>query len=170
MSQTNLLLSFWGYALETTAFTLNRVPTKFVEMTLYEIWTWKCSRLSFRKVWGCEAYVKYLMSDKLTPKSDKCFIGVFCTGKLWAGQDHPFKFRGGLVNYIAHYDLSWFRPLLRGNSPTSSGLILKMNRGYNGVIRELEKFVWWRGKWSHTPCPKGRLPFIDHRSSQITTN
>jgi hypothetical protein len=39
MSQTNLLLSFWGYALETTAFTLNRVPTKSVEMTLYEIWT-----------------------------------------------------------------------------------------------------------------------------------
>ena len=28
----------------------------------------------FLKVWGCEAYVKRLMSDKLTPKSDKCFF------------------------------------------------------------------------------------------------
>jgi hypothetical protein len=37
MSQTDLLMSFWDYALETAAFTLNRVPTKFVKRTLYEI-------------------------------------------------------------------------------------------------------------------------------------
>jgi hypothetical protein len=36
------------------------------------------------------------------------------------------------VNYKAHYSLSWFRFLLRGNSSTSSDLILKMNIGYNG--------------------------------------
>jgi hypothetical protein len=46
------------------------------------------------------------------------------------------------VNYEAHYDISWFRPLLRGNSPTSNGLILKMNMCYKGVTRELEKFTW----------------------------
>jgi hypothetical protein len=45
------------------------------------------------------------------------------------------------VNYKAHYGLFWFRPLLRGNSPTSGGLILKMNSGYNGVNKELEKFM-----------------------------
>jgi hypothetical protein len=45
------------------------------------------------------------------------------------------------VKYKAHYDISWFRPL-GGNSLTSSGLILKMNRGYNVVSRELEKFAW----------------------------
>ena len=28
MSLTELLLSFWGYALETAAFTLNRAPSK----------------------------------------------------------------------------------------------------------------------------------------------
>ena len=74
MSQADLPLSFWGYALETTTFTLNRVPTKSVEKTPYEIWTGKRPRLSFLKVWGSEAYVKRLMSDKLTPKSDKCFF------------------------------------------------------------------------------------------------
>jgi hypothetical protein len=46
------------------------------------------------------------------------------------------------MNYEAHCDLSWFRPLLGGNSSMSSGLILKMNIGYNGVSRELEKFMW----------------------------
>jgi hypothetical protein len=74
MSQTDLPLSFWGYALETTTFTLNKVPTKSVKRTPYEMWIGKCPRLSFLKVWGCEAYVKCLMSDKLTPKSDKCFF------------------------------------------------------------------------------------------------
>jgi hypothetical protein len=45
------------------------------------------------------------------------------------------------VNYKAYYDISWFRLLLGGNSPTSSGLILKMNKSYNGVSRELKKFT-----------------------------
>jgi hypothetical protein len=42
------------------------------------------------------------------------------------------------MNYKANYGLSWFRPLLGCNSTTSSGLILKMKSGYNGVCRELE--------------------------------
>ena len=36
MSLTDLPLSFWGYALETAAFTLNRAPSKSVETTPYE--------------------------------------------------------------------------------------------------------------------------------------
>ena len=76
MSQSDLPLSFWGYALETTAFTLNRVPSKSVDKAPYEIWTGKTPSLSFLKIWGCEAYVKRLQLDKLTPKSDKCiFVG-----------------------------------------------------------------------------------------------
>ena len=76
MSQSDLPLSFWGYALETAAFTLNRVPSKSVDKTPYEIWTGKTPSLSFLKIWGCEAFVKHLQSDKLAPKSDKCiFVG-----------------------------------------------------------------------------------------------
>ena len=33
MSLTDLPISFWGYALETAAFTLNRAPSKSIEMT-----------------------------------------------------------------------------------------------------------------------------------------
>jgi len=76
MSQSDLPLSFWSYALETAAFTLNRVPSKSVDKTPYEIWTGKTPSLSFLKIWGCEAFVKRLQSDKLAPKSDKCiFVG-----------------------------------------------------------------------------------------------
>ena len=76
MSLTDLPLSFWGYALETTAFTLNREPLKSVETTPYELWHGKKPKLSFLKIWGCEAYVKSLQPDKLETKTDKCiFLG-----------------------------------------------------------------------------------------------
>jgi hypothetical protein len=39
MSLTDLPLSFWGYALEIAAFTLNRAPSKSIEMTPYEFTT-----------------------------------------------------------------------------------------------------------------------------------
>ena len=76
MSVTDLPLLFWGYALETAAFTLNRAPSISVEMTLYELWFGKKPKLSFLKVWGCDAYVKKFQHDKLEPKSEKCvYIG-----------------------------------------------------------------------------------------------
>jgi hypothetical protein len=72
MSLTDLPLSFWGYALETAAFTLNWAPSKSVETTPYELWFGAKPKLAFLKVWGCEAYVKKLMPDKLEPKAEKC--------------------------------------------------------------------------------------------------
>ena len=50
MSQTDLPISFWGYALETAAFILNRGPSKAVEKTPYEIWNRKTPSLSFLKI------------------------------------------------------------------------------------------------------------------------
>ena len=77
MSLIDLPLSFWGYALETTAFMLHRAPSKSVEMTPYEPWLGRKPKPEFlKKVWGCDAYVKRLQPDKLEPKSEKCvFIG-----------------------------------------------------------------------------------------------
>ena len=63
MSLADLPISFWGYALETATYTLNLVPTKPVQKTPYEIRTEKCHGMSFIKVWGCEAFVKCLMSN-----------------------------------------------------------------------------------------------------------
>ncbi|KAK8660208.1 hypothetical protein V6N13_051142 [Hibiscus sabdariffa] len=72
MSHTDLPTSLWGYALETIAFTLNRVASKLVQKTPHEMWTGKRPNMSFMKVWGCKAYVKHQMSTKLELKSHKC--------------------------------------------------------------------------------------------------
>ena len=68
MFLTDLPISFWDHALETAAFTLNRVPSKSVETTSYKLWFCKKPKLSFLKVWGCDAYVKSFHPDKLKPK------------------------------------------------------------------------------------------------------
>ena len=74
MSLIGLPLSFWGYALETVAFTLKRAPSKSVETTPYELRFGKKPKLSFLKVWGWDAYVKKLQPDKLKPKLEKCIF------------------------------------------------------------------------------------------------
>nr|GEW91686.1 retrotransposon protein, putative, Ty1-copia subclass [Tanacetum cinerariifolium] len=79
MCQTTLPKTFWDYSLETVARILNMVPTKKVEKTPYEVWHEKAPKLSYLKVWGCEALVKrdtLTKPDKLEPRSIKCiFVG-----------------------------------------------------------------------------------------------
>ncbi|KAK8680761.1 hypothetical protein V6N13_109700 [Hibiscus sabdariffa] len=81
MSHSDLPISFWGHALETAAFTLNRVPSKSVQKTPHEMWTGKRPNMSFMKIWGCKAYVKHQMSTKLEPKSHKCTFVDFLSSK-----------------------------------------------------------------------------------------
>ena len=56
--------SLWGYALETVVYILNRVSSKLVYVTPYEMWTNKKSYISHLKVWGlCKAdYVRQARS------------------------------------------------------------------------------------------------------------
>ena len=99
MSLTDLPLSFWGYALETGAFMLNRAPSKSVETTPYELWFGKKPKPSFLKVWGCDAYMKKLHPDKLEPKSKKCvFIGY---PKETIGYTFHYKSEG--KNFVAKF-------------------------------------------------------------------
>ena len=76
MSLSDLPISFWGYALETAAHILNRAPSKSMKTTPYEEWFGKKPKLSYLKVWGCDAYVRKLQPDKLETKAEKyVFVG-----------------------------------------------------------------------------------------------
>ena len=46
MAQANLPISYWGDALLTAAYILNRVPSKSVPSTSYEVWTGRKPDLS----------------------------------------------------------------------------------------------------------------------------
>ncbi|URE11047.1 hypothetical protein MUK42_18867 [Musa troglodytarum] len=72
----DLPISFWGYALETAAYLLNRIPTRSVMFTPYEIWNEKKFDLKVVKIWGCPAHVKRHNPDKLEFKTEWCkFVG-----------------------------------------------------------------------------------------------
>ena len=102
MSLTRLPLLFWGYALEIATFMLNRASSKSVETTPYELWFGKKPKLSFLKIWGCDAYVKKFQPDKLEPKSEKCVFIEYpkvtigytfyhrSEGKLFVAKMDPF--------------------------------------------------------------------------------
>ena len=65
-----------GLCIRDSCIHVKRAPSKSVERTPYELWFGKKPKLSFLKVWGCNAYVKKFHPDKLKPKSEKCvFIG-----------------------------------------------------------------------------------------------
>jgi Reverse transcriptase (RNA-dependent DNA polymerase) len=50
MSNTTLPKIFWGHALETAALTINRVPSKSVEKTPYELWFGNVPNMSYLKI------------------------------------------------------------------------------------------------------------------------
>ena len=55
---------------------IKRAPSKSIETTQSELWFGKKPKLSFLKVWDCDAYMKKFHPDKLKPKSEKyVFIG-----------------------------------------------------------------------------------------------
>ncbi|KAM2382860.1 hypothetical protein ACFXTH_040483 [Malus domestica] len=74
MSSANLPVTFWGYALYTAAYLLNRVPSKSVSQTPYEIWHGRKPSLNHIKIWGCEVYVKKLEATKLEARSVRCYF------------------------------------------------------------------------------------------------
>ena len=72
MNFASLSISFWKYALKLACYLLNRVSSKSVIKTSYEIWTGRKPVLSHLRVWGCLPYVKWLVTNKLGPRPDKC--------------------------------------------------------------------------------------------------
>ena len=133
MSQADLPKSFWGFTLEIAAFTLNRVPSKSVDKTPYETWFGRKPSMSFLKIWGCEAYVKRLMSDKLGPKSDKCyFVGYSIETK-----GYYFCNRSENKIIVARYGVFLEKEFLSRRSSESDGVIEEIHArpGRASIVR-----------------------------------
>ena len=80
MAQANLPIFFWGDALLTAIYILNRVPSKSVTSTPYELWNGVKPNLGYFHLWGCVAYIHNISHKygKLGPRGKKCiFIQYF---------------------------------------------------------------------------------------------
>ena len=76
MAQANLPIQFWGDALLTATYILNRVPSKLVSSTPYELWSQRKPNLNELHPWGCAAYVHDTSHQfgKLGPRGKKCIF------------------------------------------------------------------------------------------------
>jgi hypothetical protein len=78
LSYSTLSVELWMEALKTAAHILNRVPSKSVPKTPYELWFGKKPSLNYLRVWGCPAEAKLFnpQQKKLDNKTVSCyFIG-----------------------------------------------------------------------------------------------
>jgi len=63
MTQANLPISFWGDTLLTTVYILNRVPSKSVLSTPYELWNGVKPNLSYFHPWGVQLIFTILLMN-----------------------------------------------------------------------------------------------------------
>jgi hypothetical protein len=78
INYSSLLISLWMEALKTAIRILNRVPSKLMPKTPYELWIGREPSLNYLRVWGClvEAKVFNPNIGKLDSKTVSChFIG-----------------------------------------------------------------------------------------------
>ena len=92
MAQAKLPISFWGNALMIMAYILNRVPSKSVPSTLYEVWKGVTPDLNVMHPWGCAAYVHNVSHEygKFGPKGKKCIFIRYSNsskGYIFLGED-----------------------------------------------------------------------------------
>ena len=69
-------LNFWGEAILTACYVLNRVPHKKSKLTPFELWKGYKPSLGYLRVWGCLAFVR-LMDPKITKLGKKVTTCAF---------------------------------------------------------------------------------------------
>ena len=58
LSNSSLPVSLWMYALKTVMYLLNRVPSKAVQKTPFELWIGRKPSLRHLHVWDCQAEIR----------------------------------------------------------------------------------------------------------------
>ena len=66
-------ITYWGDALLTATYVLNRVTSKSITTTLYKLWAGRKPNLHFLKPWSCTAYIHVCLHEygQLGPRGKK---------------------------------------------------------------------------------------------------
>ncbi|GJW85466.1 zinc finger, CCHC-type containing protein [Tanacetum coccineum] len=88
LSYSGLSEGFWGEAMLTACYILNRTPNKNSKQTPYEIWTKKVPNLTYLRVWGCRAVVR-LTEPKMKNLGEK---GIDCIFIGYAEHSKCYRF------------------------------------------------------------------------------
>ena len=78
----SLLEFLWDEALKIATYILSQVPSKFVPMIPYELWSQKKRSLRHFHIWGCKVEVRLYnpQSKKLDPKTINGYFTGYYVG------------------------------------------------------------------------------------------
>nr|GEW38636.1 zinc finger, CCHC-type [Tanacetum cinerariifolium] len=88
LSYSGLSQGFWGEAMLTTYYILNRVPNNKNRITPYKLWNKTNLNLNYLRVWGCRAVVR-LLDPKLKILGER---GIECIFVGYAEHFKAFRF------------------------------------------------------------------------------
>ena len=88
LSYSGLSKGFWGEAMLTACYVLNRVPNKRNKTTPYELWFKRTPNLNYFRIWGCRAVVK-LTEPKRSTLGER---GVDCIFIGYAQHSKAYRF------------------------------------------------------------------------------
>ncbi|KAJ9535802.1 hypothetical protein OSB04_un001045 [Centaurea solstitialis] len=88
LSYSGLSKGFWGEAMLTACYILNRVPNKRNKTTPYELWFKRTPDLDYFRIWGCRAVVK--LNDPKRPTLGE--RGVDCIFIGYAEHSKAYRF------------------------------------------------------------------------------
>ena len=116
ISHSTLLESLWGEAIKTAVYILNKVPSKAVAKTPYELWTSKKPSIWHLHVWGCpvEARPYKTNEKKLDSRTvNYYFVRYSKRSRGFKFYDPPSKslFETGNAKFIKDVELSGKEPL-----------------------------------------------------------
>ena len=80
LSYSSLLISFWGYALETSTYLLNLIPSKSISKTPTELWNGRKPSLYHICIWGALAHVLRKEPHKLESRTKVCLFNEYPKG------------------------------------------------------------------------------------------
>ena len=124
INHSTLPKSLWGEAVKTVVYILNRVPSKAVAKTPYELWTSKKPSIKHLHVWGCLAKARpYKPNEK---KLDSRIVSCYFVG--YSERSRGFKF----------YDLSTRSLFETGNAKFNEDVELSGRETLRKVVFEEE--------------------------------
>ncbi|KAJ9547314.1 hypothetical protein OSB04_019857 [Centaurea solstitialis] len=138
LSYSGLSKGFWGEAMLTACYVLNRVPNKRNKTTPYELWFKRTPGLNYFRIWGCRAVVK-LTEPKRSALGER---GVDCIFIGYAEHSKAYRFyvidpnESVSVNTVIESRDAIFDEERFSSIPRPKDLISNVDEGQNSEILE----------------------------------
>ncbi|KAL0424733.1 UNVERIFIED_CONTAM: Retrovirus-related Pol polyprotein from transposon TNT 1-94 [Sesamum radiatum] len=136
--------SFWGEALVTAAYLINRSPSVPLNGKIPEsVWTGHAVDISSLRVFGCSAFVHQSV-DKLAPRSQKCVFIGYPDGikgyRLWLRSQPGFKV---LISKDVIFNENEMPCLDNSQDKNNDNLDITFNKEDNQQGEENEERTWY---------------------------